>query len=630
MTSVPESSEDVSPLVIAALLLAARDRAGSLGLAHPSVAQILAATGATRSRAYELCEALNAVLPSLQRPVGRPAVAPGTPSIEAFETRLALARNVLRFVAAHPGCMRGTGRLRYADAFRRHVLALRGEHPALPLAHFADAVSVPLDTIEDWLRAGALAPALEPPAADDAGTSTHVLHAHVQTVLTEWTIWNGAFTDFCNHLREHCRVPYGATMVSTILSSHGARMPTQRESRSPDERALRDAFLTFFPDAQWVGDGSNVSIVVCGVRFDFNLELFVDAYSGAFVGVSLRDEEDSTAVIDAWLDAKQTTAVTSPVPLAALLDNKPSNHAPPIDATLDGTTRIRATVERPQNKGHVEGGFGLFKTTAPPLLLDGDDARGLARSMLALVVTTFFRAVNHRPRRDRGGRSRVQIHGETPTPEQIEQARKALDERCRQQQLARQTLEARQNPEVRAYLDRAFARLALHDPERSIRIAIARYPLDAIVDGMAIFEAKRAVGTIAANTDARYALGIVRNIAAVNEGHLVCEALLRERMAERDRMLTALRDDHERLARDAVSVETRLHAFVDRACAVDAVLDRHFWLLAVVDTIRAQPPHQHVALTTNVSTRIHATFRIRPYERAEAVRFVVDRVVPLH
>jgi hypothetical protein len=75
---------------------------------------------------------------------------------------------------------------------------------------------------------------------------------------------------------------------------------------------LRDAFLTFFPDAQWVGDGSNVAIVVCGVRFEFNLELVIDAYSGAFVGVSLRDEEDSTAVIDAWLDAKQTTTVTPP------------------------------------------------------------------------------------------------------------------------------------------------------------------------------------------------------------------------------------------------------------------------------------------------------------------------------
>lgn len=630
---LPESDESVSPLVTAGLLLAACEFARKLGLLHPNVEQILSATGATRSRAYELRDVLIALLPSLSRPVGRPAVTPSTPTVDEYKTLLSVSRDVMRFVIANPGCVTGQRRLRYADAFRRYVLELRAEQAALPLARFAEAANVPLETIEGWLRAGTVATASEEPASEDAvavnDAANHVSRTHIQTVLTEWKTWHGGFTNFCAHLNVNCRVPYGATLIRTILSSHGVRTPARRQGRSPDERALRGAFAVFFPDAQWVGDGSQISIELCGVRFTFNLELMVDAYSDAFVGVSLRDEEDSKAVTDAIIDAKSTTDATSAVPLAVLLDNKPCNHTPEVDEALDGATRISATLQRPQNKAHAEGGFGLFKTTAPALIVNGTKPREIACSILALVITTFFRAANHRPRADRNGRSRFAIHGDTPTPEQIDKARRDLKDRCRRQQLARQTLEARQSPEVRTYLDRVFERLALLDPERSIRIAIARYPLDAIIDGLAIFEAKRTAGTIAADTDARYALGIVRNIAAVNEGQLICEVLLRERIAQRDRMLAALMEERERVVRNVAAVDGQLKAFADRACEIDAVLDRKFWLLTIVDTIRAQPHDQHTALTMNVSHRIQATFRIRPYERTEAVRFIVDRVVPL-
>jgi hypothetical protein len=60
------------------------------------------------------------------------------------------------------------------------------------------------------------------------------------------------------------------------------------------------------------------------------------------------------------------------------------------------------------------------------------------------------------------------------------------------------------------------------------------------------------------------------------------------------------------------------------------VRERRFWLLVLVDTLRAQPRAEHAGLTEHLSRRIHATFRITPRERADAVRFIVDRVVPLH
>lgn len=629
-SELPDSGEPVSPLLISALLLASADHARRLSLPHPSVAQILAATGAGRSRSYELRDALATMLPSLQRPAGRPAATATASCSGQCEAERSVSRTMLRFAFDHPGCVGGDRRRHYTDAFRHRVLELRTEHPDLPTERFAEAVEVPLETLEDWLRAGACIPPQDEPARDVEVDASAVERTHLQTVLAEWKTWHGCFTDFCTYLKADCRVPYGPTLVSSILSSHGLRTPARREGRSPDERALRGAFEVFFPDAQWVGDGSQVSLELRGVRHVFNLELLVDAYSDAFVGMSLGNTEDSEAVALAMKDAKTTTEVAPPLPLAVLLDNKPSNHTPDVDAALDGSERIRSTPGRAQNKAHIEGGFGLFKQTAPPLRVQGENSRSLARSILALVITTFFRTLNHRPRKDRQGRSRVEIHGDAPTGEQIEEARKALAERCRRQELAQQTLEARQDPEVRAYLDAAFARLALLDPERSIRIAIARHPLDAILDGVAIFDAKRAAGTIDLDTDARYLLGIVQNISAQNEGMRICVAMLRERMAMRDRMLASLQAERERIEHIVPAAADRIKAFASRACEIDAVLDRRFWLLVIIDTIRAQPRCDHADLTEDLARRIHATFRITRRERADAVRFVVDRVVPLH
>src|SRR5262249_50017538 len=146
----------------------------------------------------------------------------------------------------------------------------------------------------------------------------------------------------------------------------------------------------------------------------------------------------------------------------------------------------------------------------------------------------------HRPRNDRGGRSRVELYRHEPTAEQIDKARAALKERCRKQQLARATARARQDPHVRALLDEAFKRLVLLDPEHHIRIAIARYPMDIIVDGIAIFEAKRQVNRLPEGVDARYLLGIIRNLADAREGVAIAEALLRARLDARDRMLAPL------------------------------------------------------------------------------------------
>jgi hypothetical protein len=369
-----------------------------------------------------------------------------------------------------------------------------------------------------------------------------------------------------------------------------------------------------------------VPVVVDGRRFVFNLELDIDAYSGAFVGVSVRDTEDSAAVVEAFSDGVATTGAS---PLALLLDNKPSNHAPEVEAALGGTILIRATPDRPQNKAHVEGAFGLFSQVLPPLVLDTAlEPRDLARGFIGLVVEIWARTTNHRPRKDRGGRSRVDLYADAPTKEQIEHARQELREIAERQERARRTLEARRRPEVLALLDEYFARIGLLDPKRHVRIAIAGYPTDAAVDGMLIFEARGRAKTLPDGADARYLLGIVKNVAAKAEGELLAELLYDGRMEMRDRLLAPLRAERE-LLRSEPDVLRVLLVCVEKATDTPSGLARTFWLDAIIETLGDQPQGERRRLYLHAARLIEATYTLPPRDRHDAVRYIADRLVPL-
>lgn len=616
----------VSPAVLAGLLLAACGRLRALGLEHPSTSQILEATGAGRSRAYELQREVLELLVTLDRPVGRPrSDPPPTPSGgEAAE----ITRKVLGYVLDHPGCVHGgQHRRRYSDGFRKHVLDLREQHAGIDLPAFAEAAGVPAGTMEDWSRAGAPPDAAEGEHGVGSRDDAEVLSSRVQAILLAYKSWRGNFKSFCVHVREHLRLDLGTSLIATILFEHGERTPRRRRGRSPDEEATRGSFETFFPGAQWVGDGSPITVTVNGSSFDLNFELIVDADSGALVGVSVRDEEDGRAVVEAFEHATETTGES---PIALLLDNRPSNHTDEVDEALDETLRIRATSGRAQNKAHVEGAFGLFASTAPDLVVNASDPHELAQQILDLVVETWARTLNHRPRRNRGGKSRADLYGEkAPTPEQIDEARRALEERLRRQQRARQTLEARLDPHVRQILDDAFDRLGLLDPERHVRNAIALYPLDAIVDGIAIFNGKRSAGTLPAGADARYLLGIVRNLHHVHEADAITQALLRERLAARDCLLLPLQQECDQLLAAAPVIGAAVRALVDKALASRRTIDRVFWLTALAERIRQRPADEHHALFRTAARRIHATFTATRTERCEAERRLARALWPI-
>ena len=150
------------------------------------------------------------------------------------------------------------------------------------------------------------------------------------------------------------------------------------------------------------------------------------------------------------------------------------------------------------------------------------------------------------PRRSwdgRDGRTRVQLYqGEQPTNEQIVAARAQLEERRRRQERAFQTRQARLDPVVRVLLDEVFVRLRFEDPTGNARDAIARYPHDCVLAGIATFEGKRDVGTLPVDAGPRYLLGIVRKITERDEGLAVAEHLWRLRLKAHDAALVRLDD----------------------------------------------------------------------------------------
>ena len=632
-TSAPATSDiskfqTLSPVLTAALLLAGRDSLSELGLLSAGADDILAATKAGRSQAYAYKKAILDSLPSLQRSPGRPPAEPEPDSarVQAEELRL----DVMRYVMAHPGCVSGgPKRRRYSSAFRCFVLELRREHRTISVAALAKAIDVALATVEAWLADDGVED--EPAAVTSPQTKLGdtAETARVQSVLAEWGRWAGGFSDFCEHVQDNLRIDWGRSVIADLLELHGVRIPLRRPGRSPDEKAVRAQFQTYFPDAQWVGDGMQVILRINEEAFTFNLEMLADTFSAALVGASIRDEEDSAAVIEAFNDGLDATLGTPP--LATLLDNKPANLTDEVKDGLGETMRILATLGRPQNKGHIEGAFGLFQQAIPTLSINASTPRELARGTLKLIVQTWARLLNNRPRSDRrDGKSRVEIHNETrPTAEEIERARSALAERQRVQEAAKQTREARQDPLVRALLDEAFVRLALLDPDGNIRSSIAGYPRGNVIAGIATFESKRAAGTLPPGVDGRYLLGIVRNITEHDEGMRITDALIRLRIDARDRLLAGLATQLAAITMSSRSLTQQLDAVADNVTSSDWLIDRLFWVDAASRLISTAAASQQMDLLQDVARRIHAVYRVPYRDRLATVRSIAAKLLPL-
>jgi hypothetical protein len=602
------------------LLLLGLDELKRLGLKHPTATEVLEALGAGRTQAYAHKKTLHGQVAELSRPAGRPRHERPVPVQSCLSHEV--TRAVLEFILATPGCAhRATHRTRYSAGFRRFIIELRTKHESLALSDFAQATQVPLGTLEQWLTRA------KPPASSEPHSSIAPFPEtipQIETVIHAWRNWKGDFTTFCHHVKKHLRINRGPTWIGDVLDSHGERPRPPRGSGRRQAEACRGSFETFFPGAQWVGDGKVLKLRINGQDFKVNLELMVDADSGAKVGACITQEETTDAVNHAFTDGVQTTGTA---PLGVLLDNKSCNYSDDLNDGLKSTIVTHSTVGRAQNKAPVEGAFGLFSQTAPKLEIHAHDGQSLAEQIAVLLVTIWGRASNHRPRKNRDGKSAAKLYQEaSPTEDEIKVAKKKLRERQRQQELRAKQREARLDPVTRTFVEDALNRLGLEDPKGRFRDTLSTYPLDDVVDGVSIFEGRKTNESLPRGVDARYLIGIVKNIFEKREGLAVAEALLTNRLKLRDLALSPLLEERERIIH---TPGCSLNALVDRASKADRYIDRLFWVRATIDYIGTRETETQTKLLDRAMQRVHAAFEIDYPQRQALVLMLADRAIPI-
>lgn len=661
---------DLSPAALAGTMLFLRDKIPWDG--WPTVAGVLELVGAGHSQAYDKKKSAFTILPLLDGKPGRPASPPCGES-----TRATVLDALYGYLLDNCGAVSGQGERRhYSEGFRRLVVGLRDPgQPAegVPVAEFADMARVPLGTVKDWLHPQhAITPEVpaqpsEVPPADstEAGTATvdtapatppcavspadsdvatvqpdleaapspEAPHlpisdtprgAHLNLIAKLWKSWKGPFDAFCRMLRQQERLPYSPTFIGDFLQALGLR---HRRPHTPVEAPWSSGTLRmFFPGAQWFGDGKTIAVRFGDEIFVFNVELFVDAASDCAPGLHVSDSEDEEAVRLAF--ARGCEATGRP-PLAATLDNRPSNHSPAtVEALTEQSILLHATPGRGQSKATVEGSFGLLEQTLPPVILPDGPPRETARTVLQLVLTAYYRGRNGRPRKRLNGRSPAEAYaGARPTPEDIREAVEWFNELQRREQRARQTREARRDPVRRELLKRGLADLEIPDPDQRLEISLAYYGRDAIARGLATFAAKKERGVLPPDADpGRYLGGIIRQLDIRLELEQISIHLMKQRIRLNDFTLAPLQRKADQF-RSILPAAALPQAFVDLALGAPCAVDFRFWAQAAAEALSALPPSQTAGLYQPLCRHIAATFKTDRERRADLIDVLAEASV---
>ena len=632
--TLPASVPSSKPSVVAALWLLALEhlRAVDDETWPRTASQAIRLAGASKSQAYTMRGRLLQAMDDLERPVGRP---PKPAEPDAVRQVLVAVRDHL---IKQPGAAVDKGvRHRYAESFRAFVLQLLssdGPGAQLTVEQASEATGVPAGTLKEWLQLDrpettapqpADAPAQTPPAdpADDDDVTACAGHPHIATLIAEYQTWKGDFSAFCEHARNHLRLPYGRTFIGTVLQAAGLRTPSRR--KQPPPPWSRDSFRRLFPGAQWLGDGTSLAIQVGDQRFVFNLEAICDVDSGALVGVHVSDAEDEAALLSAF---EHGVTTTGDKPVALTVDARPSNHTPGVTYTIAPTTLLSATPGRGQAKAGIEGAFGLFSQTAPPLRVEGNSPRALARAILALVVTTWAWARNGKPRPRLDGRSPADHYRKaSPTDEQLEAARAWTAELRRRHELAQRTAARRADPVRRALLDEQIAKLGLDDPEGRLAVGLARYSIEAILRGLATFKTKLQMNTIPDDADrGRYLGGIIRNLNLRTELDRTAQYLLELRLRHRDLCLHHLEAQVAALRRTSSSDELPT-LLVQRALEAERTVDVRFYTTAARQALADLPAPVAAACYRRVAHQAAAAFSADKQRREDLVAALSAGVV---
>ena len=597
----------------------------------PSTDEIVQTAGAGRTQSYTMKDRLYAVLPALNGEPGRPASKPVEQS-----TAMAVLMAFRDFALLSLGIAKGE-RCAYSDDFRRFVVGLVAPGQAaerMTVEKLASTCAIPVGTLKDWLRVPKPARSEEASDKENAadaspsGNSTEPVEAtirspHIHLIVTMWESWKESFTDFCTMLRTEHRVPCGNTFIGNILQGFGFR---NRRRRSPVEAPWSSGtYRAFYPGAQWLGDGTPSTIRFGEEKFTFNLELFMDVASGKSMGIAVTDTEDENAVKLAYEAARDAAGAP---PLVAMLDNRNSNHSPGVQDALADTLLLRSTPGRGQSKALLEGEFGRFQQAMPALEIVGDSPREMARCALRLFWMGWIWGRNGKPRTSLRGKSPDDVYANTHATEaQIQEALAWFREQERRQEKARSTREARRDKVRLELLRLGLAELGIPDPDRRHEIDLAYYSREAIVRGLAKFQAKLNQGTVPEGADyARYLGGIIRQYHIRLELEETINSILEQRIRLRDLSLRSLE-------REAYGIRAALpdpdlpQAFLDKALAANYAVDFRFWGRETVRAFSRLPAGEKVELYRSLARRVAASFKTDRVRRDDLIDWLAEATV---
>ncbi len=594
-------------------------------------AEAIELAGAGRSQAYSMLGRLRAGVETLARPAGRPAEAKAD-----NDKLLKLAKSVLSFLKQHPGCCTDSGgRAFYHDDFRRFVVDLfapGGRAADIPVAQVADAIDLPLGTLKDWLHAALSSPAsTDSPEHHDPPTEPifSTTQPQIATLLVEYPNWRGTLSGFCEYAGTELGLPFGRGFITTVLTAAGLHAPKPR-NRPHQAPWSRGAMRRDFPGMQWFGDGKQLTIVLRNERYTFNLEAMVDGATAATVGAIVSATEDAKAVVDAFHDGLET--VQGQVPMAVTLDNRSCNVAPEVEQALSCCELLHSTPARPQAKAPVEGDFGLFAQALPsPVVVHGQSDSDIAGSIAELVSRAFFVGRNGKPSSRLGGRTPADSYmNECPTKEQVEAAKQWILELRRREQVARNRRLRCTDPIRRDLLRVELQRLGIDDPKGNIALSLAGYSMDAIVTGIAIFDAKLQRGTLPQDClPDRYLGGIIRNVEEREFIERMGRKLLALRLGVRDKQLAPLRAQATDIEAAAHGAAERSHKFVLQALKAASTMTFRFWSSRALDAIGAVPASEFAAVCTHLRRLIAASFGVDIRRRERFLADLMTAAVPV-
>lgn len=608
-----------------AMYLVGREAREAVGIEpRASVAATCAEYGVSRQQVYEEKARIEAALAAVDiAGRGRPRQgAVAEPHLRADLRTVAMLRlriEVLEFRLAHPGAVvvHASGRATYNDAFKRFILNASerfvGTDP-----NFCAASDVPLSTLTMWRHQDALEPIVPPPARErpacwPTGASPNEL---ARTIANAYGRWGGKLSDF---LRDGGRrYAVAPTAIRSVLRIAGMLAVT--EVKAP---RYRESTVDASPGAIAVTDGKEivVDLTASGERPTFNWQGIVDQATACHLAVVVSETEDAKAVGAAYSGACDFLGKP---PLALVHDQKPIHDDAELRQMVErATAMIPATLGRGQNKAVIEGEFGKWERDFGTIALDDTSRETLVSSAVREIIRAYTSGINHAARKELDGKSRAEVIREA-CPDPRKDLELVANLKASHQRGPHPATPLPTAPVARALLDEAFERLDLvaADPGGRLRRWLAdTFEPGAIRRALAIYEAKRAKGSLRGKHAHRYLVKLVREMQVEADLEREERALLRYAETERRSWLADLVAANQEIQRDSSSVEERVIALAEHALYGGIFVEKAYWEQELTAAIAGAP-----ALLGQVTTHIRRLYEAPPLCR----RRLLNRLVTAH